>query len=277
MSTQTILITGCGSGNGNATARAFYEQGWTVYATDDDEDELVDLDELGCETRTLDVTSEEDAQRVIDEIADEHGRLDFLFNNAGYGQLGPFEELPTDHLEAQFDVNFFGMHRLIRAALPLMREQGGGTICNMSSVYGRTVFIGQGPYCASKWAVEAMSDSLRSEVDEFDIDVVVVEPGPVETDFGERALETIENLDPSGAYGWFYELYDDRTFIDKAVGYVQPEAVAEVVLEIAADDEPDRRYAVGPWRYRLLTGTALPKPVRDVTRDAFHTVLKRLA
>ena len=273
---QTVLITGCATGIGNATARAFRERGWEVYATDPHPDEMDDLAGIGCETRELDVTDEGDARRVVDEIDDERGRIDLLFNNTGYGQLGAFEEIPSEHLERQFDVNLFGMHRLVRAALPVMRRQDGGTILNMSSVYGRTVFIGQGAYCATKHAVEAVSDTLRSEVSDHGVDVVVLEPGPVETEFGERALAQKENLERTGAYEWFYRMYDDRKFIDRAVGYVQPEDVAEVVVEIAEEDEPDRRYAVGPWRYRLLVGTALPKPVRDAVRDPIHEVLKRV-
>lgn len=276
MPDRTVLITGCASGIGNATARAFHDRGWAVYATDDDPDELAELEELGCETRQLDVTDEAHAREVVDEIDDEHGRIDFLFNNTGYGQLGTFEEIPPERLQEQFDVNFFGMHRLVRAALPVMREQDGGTILNMSSIYGRTVFVGHGAYCATKWAVEAMSDTLRSELSDHDVDVVLVEPGPVETKFGERALAGLENLDDTGAYPWFDRLYDDRSYIDRAIGSVQPEDVADVVLEIAEADDPDRRYPVGPWRYRVLVGTALPKPVRDVARDAFHEIIKRV-
>lgn len=271
---NTILITGCATGIGNATARLFNQEGWMVYATDPDPEALTALDELGCETRELDVTTSGDPQRVVDEIDAEYGHIDVLFNNAGYGQLGAFEELPTDALEDQFDVNFFGMHRVLRAALPVMRRQHGGTIINVSSVYGRTVFIGQGAYCASKWAVEAMSESLRSEVADHNVDVVVVEPGPVETDFGARALETVENLTETGAYEWFNEMYDDRKLIDKAVGSIQPEEVADTIHEIAIDETPSRRYPVGPWRYRLLVGTALPKSIRDAGRDTAHKAIK---
>lgn len=276
MTDQTALITGCATGIGNATARALRERGWEVYATDDDPDELEELDRIGCETRELDVTDEDDTRRVVDEIEDEHGRIDFLFNNTGYGQLGTIEEIPSEDFERQFDVNVFGVHRLVRAALPVMRRQDGGTILNMSSVYGRTVFVGQGAYCATKHTVEAMSDTLRSEVSDHGVDVVVLEPGPVETEFGERALAEKEHLERTGAYEWFYRMYDDRRFIDRAVGYVQPEDAAEVVVDIAEEDDPDRRYSVGPWRYRLLVGTALPKPARDAIRDPLHEALKRL-
>ncbi|WP_306059324.1 SDR family oxidoreductase [Natronococcus wangiae] len=267
MATPTVLVTGCASGIGNETALAFHDRGWTVYATDSDPDALGDLEELGCETAELDVTDPDHASRVVDRIDDEQGRLDCLINNAGYGQPGPVEEVPTEALEDQLRVNFFGVHRLIRAALPLMRRQGRGRIVNVSSVYGRTFFLGQGAYVGSKWALEGLSNVLRAEVSDHGIDVVLIEPGPVETQFGERALEEKENREETGAYPWFDRLYDEerygRRFIDRAVGHVQPETVADRILEIATEPDPDARYVIGPWKYQLWAGKLVPTGVRD--------------
>lgn len=108
---------------------------------------------------------------------------------------------------------------------------------------------------ASKFAVEALSDSLHSEISDYDIDVVVLESGPVETEFGSRAFEKIPELDRIGAYEWFYRIYDDRKFIDRGVREVQPEGIPEIVLEIASAENPDRQYTIGSGRYRLLAGT----------------------
>lgn len=272
MPSPTVLITGCSSGIGNETARTFTERGWTVYATDPDPDEMDDLEEIGCETAELDVTEDDHAPRVVDRIEEESGRLDCLVNNAGFGQIGPVEEVPTDRVEAQFQVNFFGQHRLVRAVLPLMRRQGRGKIINISSVYGRTVFLGQGAYVASKWAVEGLSDVLRAEVSDHGIDVVLIEPGPVETNFGNRAMATKEHLEPTGAYDWFYRLFDeekyDRRFIDRAFGYVQPAAVADVIAEAVHTKNPDARYVVGPWKYQLWLGKFVPTSVRDRLLEA---------
>ncbi|WP_254543579.1 SDR family oxidoreductase [Halomarina pelagica] len=277
MADDTVLITGCGSGIGRETALAFRERGWNVCATDPDPDAMADLAERGCLTLELDVTEDGDATAVVERVAGEFGGIDCLFNNAGYGQIGPLEELPTDRLREQFEVNVFGQHRLLRAVLPVMRRRDGGTVVNMASVYGRTVFPGQGAYCASKWAVEAVTDTLRTEVADHGIDVVTIEPGPVETRFGERALARKEDLEPTGAYGWFYRLYDpelyDRRFIDRGVGYVQPRRVAAVVVDAATDDDPDRRYVVGPWKYPLLLGVVVP----DAARDLLYGLLKRFA
>lgn len=157
-----------------------------------------------------------------------------------------------------------------------MREHGSGLILNTSSVYGRTVFLDQGAYAGSKWALESLSDVLRIELSDHGIDVVAIEPGPVETDFGERALAEIEKLDRTGAYGWFYRLFDaekyDRRFIDRGIGYLQPEDVADVVVEIAESDDRPRRRIVGPWKYLVWLGYVVP----DAVRDALLKPLKRL-
>lgn len=273
---STVLITGCSSGIGHATARAFREHGWEVYATAPDPSELADLEEVGCHTAKLDVTDPGDAEVVAERMIDEQGHIDCLFNNAGYGQIGPLEELSTELLREQFEVNYFGAHRVARAVLPQMREQGSGLILNTSSVYGRTVFLGQGAYAGSKWALESLSDVLRVELSDHGIDVVAIEPGPVETDFGERALEEIGKLDRTGAYGWFYRLFDaekyDRRFIDRGIGYLQPEDVADVVVGIAESDDRPRRRIVGPWKYLVWLGYVVP----DAVRDALLKPLKRL-
>lgn len=273
---STVLITGCSSGIGNATARAFVEAGWEVYATAPDPSALADLEAAGCHTAKLDVTDPGDAEVVAERIVGEQGRIDCLVNNAGYGQLGPLEELSTELLREQFEVNCFGAHRIARAVLPHMREQGSGLIVNTSSVYGRTVMLGQGAYAGSKWALESLSDVLRVELSDHGIDVVAIEPGPVETDFGERALEEIGKLDRTGAYGWFYRLFDaekyDRRFIDRGIGYIQPEDVADVVVEIAESDDRPRRRIVGPWKYLVWLGYVVP----DAVRDALLKPLKRL-
>lgn len=125
MSTDTVLITGCSSGIGRETAIAFAEDGWTVYATDPEPDELADLTARGCTTLELDVTDDESVQTAVDRVLDD-SRLDCLINNAGYEQLGPLEDVPSDQLREQFEVNTFGAHRVTRAVLPSMRARARG-------------------------------------------------------------------------------------------------------------------------------------------------------
>lgn len=266
MSSRTALVTGCGSGIGRATAKTLAERGWDVTATDPDPSALESLDAWGCETAELDVTEDGDPERVVEDVVDRTGRLDCVVNNAGYGQIGPLEELPTDRFREQFEVNVFGQQRVLRAALPHLRE-ASGTVINLSSVVGRFVIPGQTAYSSSKWAVEGMSEALRFELDDHDVDVVVIEPGPVETNFGDRALAEKERLDRSGAYEWFYRAYDgdryDRRLLDRGFGYVQPERVAETIATAADSEAPDRRYVVGPWKWLVVAFEVLPNSVRD--------------
>ncbi|OYR76198.1 short-chain dehydrogenase/reductase, partial [Halorubrum sp. E3] len=173
---KTALITGCSSGIGRAAAHAFLDEGWTVYATARNPADVEALGEAGCELATLDVTDQGDVDRVVERILDEEGAIDALINNAGYGQFGPVEDVTTERVHDQFDVNVYGPHRLIRAVLPAMRRERDGTIVNVSSVAGRVSMPGGGVYSGSKFAIEAMSDALRNEVADHGIDVVVVEP-----------------------------------------------------------------------------------------------------
>ena len=158
---ETVLVTGCSTGLGRATARAFLGSGWTVYATARDERELRGLARRGARTATLDVTSETDVIAVVEGMVEEVGRIDCLVNNAGYGQLGPVEDVDTERVVRQFDANVFGPHRLVRAVLPHMRSRSAGRIVNVSSAVGRFALPGVGIYSSSKFALRAISDALR--------------------------------------------------------------------------------------------------------------------
>ncbi|MFB6110640.1 MAG: SDR family oxidoreductase [Halodesulfurarchaeum sp.] len=268
---RTVLVTGCSSGIGRATAEAFLAEGWTVVATARDESDIGDLAERGCLTRELDVTRPAQCRSVVDWTVEETGRLDTLINNAGVAQYGPLEDVPTRRVESQFDVNVFGPHRLIRAALPHMREAERGTIVNVSSVSGRLSAPGMGPYSASKAALESMSDALRVEVAPFDVDVAVVEPGPVDTQFDDRARASIEGLDRTPAYADLYGALDDAEIVG-SMGSIPPEEVAAVILEAGTSTDPQPRYTAGPASPYLLLARFLP----DRIRDRIFSLLRRL-
>jgi NAD(P)-dependent dehydrogenase (short-subunit alcohol dehydrogenase family) len=272
MTDETVLITGVSSGIGRATARLFAEEGWTVYATAREES---DLDGLDCRTDTLDVTSGEDIDRVTDRVVEETGRIDCLVNNAGYGQYGPLEDIPTDELHRQFDANVYGPHRLVRATLPHMRDREEGTIVNVSSVAGRISSPGSGAYSASKFALEAMSDALRGEVAAFGIDVVLIEPGPVETDFRGRVTDELDDgLERRPDYEWVYDIIEDAGLLAGGAPLaVEPEAVASVIHDAASVTDPDPRYPVGRAAKYALYARFLP----DRARDAVYRLLARLA
>ncbi|MFB6093517.1 MAG: SDR family oxidoreductase [Halanaeroarchaeum sp.] len=268
---RTALITGCSSGIGRATAAAYLAEDWTVYATARDVADLGDLADAGAVTRELDVTKPAQVEAVVDDVAGEAGRIDVLVNNAGYGQFGPLEDVPTRDVHRQFDANVYGPHRLIRVALPHMREAEDGTIVTVSSLAARVPTPGMGVYAGSKAAIEAMSDALRSEVARFGIDVVLVEPGPVETDFRERAREELADLPQGTAYEALYETYEDYRRVS-GVAAVSPEAVASVILEAGVSTDPDPRYGVGP----VARYAGLARLVPDRLRDAILSLVARL-
>ena len=261
---ETVLITGCSSGIGRATAIAFLEEGWTVYATARNPADVETLGDRGCELATLDVTDDEDVDRVVNRILDEEGRIDCLVNNAGFAQFGPVEDVTVEDAKRQYAVNVHGVHRLCRAVLPHMRREGEGTIINLSSVSGRLSYPIGGIYAGSKFALEAMSDALRNEVRGHGIDVVVIQPGPVETQFGNRADEEIARLDRTEAYEPFYAIWEDTGLLGgESPGAVSPMRVAEDVLNAASATKPRARYPVGPVVQGTLLARFLPDGVRD--------------
>ena len=271
---KTALITGCSSGIGRAIARAFRDEEWTVYATARDTADVQDLADIGCETAALDVTDGGQVEAVVDRIVDEQGRIDCLVNNAGYGQFGPVEDVPTDVLHRQFEVNLYGPHRLIRAVLPYMREREAGRIVNISSVAGRVVTPGMGVYSASKFSLEALTDALRNELEPFDVEAVLVEPGPVETEFADRADEQFAVLDRTGAYETLYRLYEDSTLLGgQSPIAVTPDEVATVVLEAALTPDPEPRYPVGAFADLLLKARFLPDRLQDTVYGLINRFL----
>ena len=193
----------------------------------------------------LDVTDPASISAAIGSAAAEAGRLDALVNNAGYGQYGAVEDVPAEEWRAQFEVNVFGAVAMIRAVLPEMRA-GGGTIVNVSSVAGRIAIPFAAPYCASKHALEAISDALRVEVAPFHVRVVLVEPGPIATKFGDRARASVERF--SRGPGPVFRVLPGtpsarwtRTF---QAGRLPPERVARVIVDAIESPRPKTRYNI---------------------------------
>jgi NAD(P)-dependent dehydrogenase (short-subunit alcohol dehydrogenase family) len=189
----SVLITGCSTGIGHATAARLAASGWTVYATARRPETLADLEAAGCRTLALDVTDEASMQAAVNAV---EGGVGVLVNNAGYSQSGALETLPMESVRRQFETNVFGLLRLTQLVLPGMRAAGAGKIVNVSSMGGRLTFPGGGAYHASKHAVEALSDALRMEVSRFGIDVICVEPGLIRTEFAETAATGVEGGGP---------------------------------------------------------------------------------
>jgi NAD(P)-dependent dehydrogenase (short-subunit alcohol dehydrogenase family) len=249
---RAALVTGCSTGIGRATALALHHAGLPVYASARRLESLSELAAAGMTTLALDVTDESSRQAAVDRVLADHGAVGVLVNNAGYALQGPVETTPLSEARAQFETNVFGMVRLTQLALPGMRAQGWGRVVNVSSMGGRFTFPGGGFYHASKHAVEAVSDALRYEVAPFGVAVVLVEPGPVSTAFGDTAVGTMDAApdEPEDAYAGFRRAL--------AVRYAQaydgsrmrlassPDAVAAVIVRAVRVRRPRARYTVGP-------------------------------
>ncbi len=261
---SAVLITGCSSGIGRATARAFLADGWDVWATARDPDEIDGLAERGAETARLDVTSDEGVERVVDRLVTDRGRVDCLVNVAGFGQLGPVEDVPVDQVIEQYDANTFGPHRLMRAVLPHMRERRSGTIVNVTSMNDRLPFAGTGVYSGSKSALATTTQTVRQEVHGTGVDVVIVEPSFVATAFYDRMTAELADLDRTPAYADLYELLADLRAVESGgPGIASPEAVAETIVEAADSDDPKRRYEVGtPARIGRVVAAVVPESWR---------------
>jgi NAD(P)-dependent dehydrogenase (short-subunit alcohol dehydrogenase family) len=262
MTRNVALVTGCSSGIGRATAVAFDVAGWRVWATARDPADVEALAARGCRTAALDVTDAGAVTAVVEEVVETDGRIDCLVNNAGYGQAGVVEDVPHDRVLAQFDVNVFGCLRLIRAVLPRMREQGSGTIVNVSSVLGRVAYPTRGIYAGSKHAIEGVTDALRVEVAGLGIDAVVVEPGAVRTAFDERLFETEAAIDRSPAYARAYDRIGRAQRLASRFGS-SPDDVARVVVRAATADRPRARYVVGFDARLVLWSRYLPTRLTD--------------
>lgn len=196
---KAVLVTGCSSGIGRATALRLARRGWPVYASARRLESIADLAEAGCETLRLDVTDAQSMRAAVTEVEREHGAVGVLVNNAGYSQSGPIEQVSLEDVRRQFETNVFGVVALTQLALPRMRRQRWGKIVNVGSMGGRLTFPGGGYYHATKHALEAISDALRFEVRGFGIDAILIEPGLIVTEFGRAAVASMEGIGAGGS------------------------------------------------------------------------------
>jgi NADP-dependent 3-hydroxy acid dehydrogenase YdfG len=188
---KAVLITGCSSGIGEATAKRLAGRGWSVYASARRLESIEHLEGFGCKLLRLDVCDEQSMRHAVETIERERGAVGVLVNNAGYSQGGPVEQVPLEAVRRQFETNVFGLIALTQLVLPAMRAQHWGKVVNVGSMGGRLTLPGGGLYHATKHALEAISDALRFEVRGFDVDVVLVEPGLITTEFGKTAAATV--------------------------------------------------------------------------------------
>ena len=248
-SREPILLTGCSSGIGAATADLLVRTGHTVYATARRPESLTDLAAAGARTLRLDVTSEESMAAAVAEVEAAHGSVGTLVNNAGYGEYGTVEETDLQKVRTMFETNVFGLARMTQLVLPGMRRTGAGRIVNMSSMGGRITFPVGGYYHATKHAVEALSDALRIEVRPFGIDVVIVEPGLIRTRFSEGVLtsDAVVAHEHSPYAGLLAASVSATSgSYSNPLAATGPESVARVVLKAVEARRPRTRYVVTP-------------------------------
>jgi NADP-dependent 3-hydroxy acid dehydrogenase YdfG len=268
---KVVLITGCSSGIGEATAVRLAADGWKVYATARRPETISELGLNGCETLALDVTDEASMQAAVDHVVAAEGAVGVLVNNAGYSQSGAVESVSLDQVRRQFETNVFGLVRMCQLVLPGMREQRYGKIVNIGSMGGRLTFPGGGFYHGTKYAVEALSDALRFEVKGFGVNVILIEPGLITTNFGDAALATVTHED-EGPYAHFNakvatltaEVYKGPM----AKLGAGPDAVAKTIAKAISAKRPKARYPVTASAHVLINQ-------RRITPDGVWDLMMR--
>lgn len=243
---KTAILTGASSGIGEETVKRLLAAGYIVYAGARRVERMAPLEEAGARLLSLDVTDDASVSAAVDTVLRDTGRIDVLVNNAGYGSYGALEDVPIDEARRQFDVNIFGLARLAQLVLPTMRAQRSGRIVNISSIGGKLGEPFGSWYHATKFAVEGLSDSLRMEVRQFGIEVVVIQPGAIVSEWNRIAREGLVRYSGDGAYRGSARAY--AKFMEAADGGrlpSPPSVVARTIVEAVEARKPKTRYATG--------------------------------
>ncbi|WP_181273825.1 oxidoreductase [Brevibacterium oceani] len=265
MSQKIALVTGGSSGIGEVTALRLQKAGFIVYAAARRTERMASLREAGVRTIALDVTDEASTSDAVRTILAAEGRIDVLVNNAGYGSYGALEEVPLGEAQAQLDVNVLGLARLTQLVLPTMRAQRNGTVINISSMGGRFATPMGAWYHASKYAVEGLSDAIRLELKRFGINVVLIEPGSIQTDWGSIAADKLRATSGHGPYAEQANAMAaslDSSSQPGARMTSPPTVVANAVTKAATARRPRTRYRIGfgarpmVWLSRVLPDRA---------------------
>ena len=249
MTKKSILITGCSSGIGLHAALTLDARGYQVYATARKSADVDMLKAKGLNAFELDLTDADSIATALDAVLQETGgTLDYLFNNGAYGQPGALEDLPTEALKAQFETNVFGWHELTKQVIPVMRKQGSGRIIQCSSVLGFVSMAYRGAYNASKYAIEGLTDTLRLELKDTAIKVVLLEPGPINTQFRANALIAFkEHIDTTASVHQVqYEQQIERlsSQTSNAKFTLEPLDVTRALINALESKHPSIRYRI---------------------------------
>ena len=250
---KVILITGASSGIGKDAAIQLIKQGHKVYTAARRIENMQELKQLGGHPLAMDITNEADIRQVVDTIVKSEGRIDVLWNNAGYGLFGAVEDIAIEDARRQFEVNLFGLASISQKVLPYMRKQNTGTIINTSSMGGKMYTPLGAWYHASKHALEGWSDCLRLELKPFNINVVVLEPGTITTEFGDVMYGPMLKNSGEGAYKQLAQAMAKATRKNYEKGAASPASViSNTILKIINSTKPKTRYRVGKWAKSLV-------------------------
>ena len=248
---KVIVITGASSGMRKVTAEKLIKEGHIVYTLARRIDQMQDLATMGGKPLQMDVTKEQDIERVVNTIVENEGRIDVLWNNAGYGLYGSVEDVSLEEARKQMEVNLFGLAAITQKVTPIMRKVGKGLIINTSSVGGKVYFPMGAWYHASKHAVEGLSDCLRLELKPFGIDVVILEPGFIATEFGQVLLNNFEKISRDSAYTEMMDAIIEGTKKSESTNS-SPMVIADTVSKIINSKNPKTRYSVGKMAKPLI-------------------------
>ena len=241
---KVILITGASSGMGKETAKQLFAEGHNVYTAARRIDNMNDIRQLGGFPIEMDITNEADIQKVIDTIIQKENKIDVLWNNAGYGLYGSVEDIPISDAKTQFEVNLFGLASLTQKVIPFMRKAASGTIINTSSMGGKMYTPLGAWYHASKHALEGWSDCLRLELKAFNINVVILEPGLIQTEFADVLTAPMAKYSGKGSYTNLVNAITKSTGTTKmSPAFV----IANTISKIVNSNKPKTRYRVGKW------------------------------
>lgn len=248
---KTLLITGASSGIGKETAKLMVENGYRVYGASRRLEKMQDLKDLGVKLLQMDVTDDQSMVDGIQKILKNEGRIDVLINNAGYGSYGALEDVSMEEAKYQFEVNIFGLARLTQLVLPQMRKQMGGRIINISSIGGSIGEPHGAWYHATKYALEGLSDSLRLELKQFNIDVVLIKPGAILTEWNGIARDNLLKVSGNTAYNELAHKHFKMLERADAQGS-DPIVVAKTILRASMATQPKTRYATGKGAKMIL-------------------------
>ncbi len=251
MNKKVILITGASSGMGKVSAKELIKEGHVVYCAARSVNKMKELEEIGGKILAMDVSKPETLKEGVDKIISEQGKIDVLWNNAGYGLYGPVEQVDIEKAKYQFDVNLFGLAQLTQIVLPYMREFKSGLIINTSSMGGKIYTPLGAWYHATKHAVEGFSDCLRLELKEFGINVVVLEPGLIETGFAAGVENNFPKETQEGPYARIVKALLKST-TDGSMKGSDPMVIAKTIKKIVNSNKSKTRYLVGKMAKPLV-------------------------